>query len=100
MDVLEKVLSKHGLKFAFGNYGEQHLYGLEGNNYSYILSEQFKENYIMPYRNAFQNTLLVNACNGDLYTDVYEWAVNQGMALRRDGILGYSDGKEGSFIED
>ncbi len=79
---------------SYGNWGEQHLYGLEDARYPLIPSKNLKEDYIIPYKKAFPDTLLVNACNGELYKDVYEWAVNEGMALRRDGIMGFSDGSE------
>lgn len=47
-----------------------------------------------PYMEAFPDTLLVNPWGKAIYNDVYKWAIDQGVSIRRDGIFKYSDGKE------
>lgn len=81
---------------AWGNWGEQHIYSLDESvgGYPWISSDTLINKYMKPYREAFKKTLLVNCCNGDKYPEAYEWAVANGMALRRDGIMVSSNGRE------
>lgn len=75
---------------SYGNWGEQHLGTINGNK---ISDEQLKELYIKPYMNAFENTLLVNPWGENTYNNTYEWAIDNGVSIRRDGIMKYTNGK-------
>lgn len=75
----------------YGNWGEQHLYELGGVN---ITSTQLKTMFIEPYKNAFPNTQLINPWGETFYNDTYEWAVNNEIGMRSDGIFKYSNGSE------
>lgn len=75
---------------SYGNWGEQHLGTIGGNK---IDAEQLKELYIKPYMNAFKNTLLVNPWGEETYNSTYEWAIDNGISIRRDGIMKYTNGK-------
>ena len=81
---------------AWGNWGEQHIYSLDESvgGYPWISSETLINKYMKPYRDAFKKTLIVNCCNGDRYPEAYDWAVANGMGLRRDGIMVSSNGRE------
>ncbi len=90
---------------SYGNYGEQHLFGLDvvdeaGNidkNYiseNKIDSEFLKEKYIKPYMDAFPDTLLINPWGEDIFNDTYEELIDDGISLRRDGIITYENGLE------
>ena len=79
---------------GYGNWGEQHNYkdGLEENQIgSYISAEQLKELYIEPYMESFPNTLLVNPWGIREYDDIYKWAIDNGVSVRRDGIMEYDN---------
>ncbi|MFC5281949.1 DUF4832 domain-containing protein [Pedobacter alpinus] len=75
----------------YGNWGEQHLYELGGVN---ITSTQLKTMFILPYKNAFSNTQLINPWGEAFYNDTYEWAVDNKIGMRSDGIFKYSNGSE------
>lgn len=75
---------------SYGSYGEQHLTSIGG---TVISAEQLKELYIEPYMNAFESTLLINPWGKDMYNDTYKWAVDNGISIRRDGILPLTNGK-------
>jgi len=76
---------------SYGNWGEQHL-GVIGG--TYLTSNQLMDLYIKPFKQAFKKTLLVNPWGDKRYNDVYEWAIQNGITLRRDGIFQYSNGTE------
>ncbi len=76
---------------SYGNWGEQHLSIIGGEE---ITPEQLKNLYIKPYIDAFPDTLLVNPYGTEKYNEIYEWAIEQGVTIRRDGIFEYSDGSE------
>ena len=76
---------------SYGNYGEQQLGTIGGE---YITSDELKELYLRPYREAFSKTLLVSPCGESRYNDTYAWAVDNGISLRRDGIFKWSNGSE------
>ncbi len=90
---------------SYGNFGEQHLFGLDvldenGNvdeDYSWknrIQPEFLKEKYINPYIKAFPDTLLVIPWGEDKFDTVYEELIDEGVSLRRDGIITYENGLE------
>lgn len=76
---------------SYGNWGEQHL-GLIGGEY--LSANQLQELYITPYKEAFKKTLLINPWGDKRYNTVYEWSIDNGVSIRRDGIFKYSDGME------
>lgn len=43
--------------------------------------------------NAFKKTLLVNPWGKDSYNDTYKWAIDNGVSIRRDGIMVRTNGK-------
>ncbi len=76
---------------SYGNWGEQHL-GLIGGEY--LTSDQLEQLYITPYKEAFKKTLLVNPWGDKRYNTAYQWSIDNGISIRRDGIFKYSDGTE------
>ena len=75
---------------SYGNWGEGHLYPFGGTP---ISTDALREHVGM-HRDAFKSTLLVLPWGSKDYEQVYDWAVAQGIGLRRDGICGNSDGRE------
>ena len=69
---------------GYGNWGEQHNYLLNSNG---ITAEQLKNLFIQPYIDSFPNTLLVNPWGVNEFNDVYKWAIDNGVSIRRDGIM-------------
>ena len=49
--------------------------------------ENLKQNYFLPYIQAFPHTQLIVPWGSDMYDSVYDWAVARGAGMRRDGIL-------------
>ena len=70
---------------GYGNWGEQHNWYLW--NSTAITPEQLRDLYIKPYIDNFPNTLLVNPWGIVQYNDVYKWAIDNGVSIRRDGIM-------------
>ena len=72
----------------YGNWGEGHI-GMLGNSPKLGMTppESLQNNYYLPYLNAFPNTQLIAVWGSPMYDKVYDWAVTQGMGIRRDGIL-------------
>ncbi len=87
---------------TYGNYGEQHLFGLDVlDEKEYIKQnrvepEFLKEKYIKPYMEAFPNTQLIIPWGEDKFNDIYEELIDEGVSLRRDGIITYTNGLETS----
>lgn len=81
---------------AYGNWGEQHLSGIDDSygGYPWISSDTLIEKYMRPYRDAFKKTLIVFPLNHNDYPEACRWAVANGIALRRDGIMRSSNGSE------
>ena len=81
----------------YGNWGEGHT-GHLGSDPSTILTppENLKNNYFLPYLQAFPHTQLIVPWGNPLYDDLYAWMVGQGAGIRRDGILSQwtKDGSE------
>jgi hypothetical protein len=75
---------------SYGNWGEGHLHPFGGNP----ISKEALRAHIRMHRDAFTHTLLVLPWGTPDYDDVYDWAVSQGIGMRRDGICGNSDGRE------
>jgi hypothetical protein len=75
---------------SYGNWGEGHLYLIGGTR----ISNDALKQHIMAYKDAFAHTRLVLPWGEHAFDSVYQWAVDQGISLRRDGICGNSDGSE------
>jgi hypothetical protein len=58
--------------------------------------ENLKNNYLLPYIEAFPHTQLIVPWGHDSYNALYDWAVAKGAGIRRDGILSQwsKDGSE------
>lgn len=91
---------------SYGNWGEQHLFHIIQNdvNYEYVIKnrltpEELRDLYIKPYMEAFPDTLLVNPWGESIYNEVYKWAIDNGVTVRRDGVIGVSDGTECALAE-
>jgi hypothetical protein len=81
----------------YGNWGEGHIGGLGADPDIKLTSpENLKDNYLQPYITAFPHTRLIVPWGHDSYNGVYDWAVTQGVGIRRDGILSQwsKDGSE------
>ncbi|WP_214072360.1 DUF4832 domain-containing protein [Mucilaginibacter sp. dw_454] len=100
---LDKFILQLGLRYngnkdiafvdirSYGNWGEQHLYGIDGTA---VTADQLKYQYLQVYKSAFPNTQLITPWGVDDFDSTYDWAVNNGIGMREDGLLRYSDGKE------
>ncbi len=81
----------------YGNWGEGHT-GMLGHDPSTVLTppQSLKQNYLLPYFQAFPRSQLIVPFGNSLYNDVYDWAVARGAGMRRDGILSQwsKDGSE------
>ena len=76
---------------AYGNWGEQHVTQLGGTP---IASEALYNNYIKPYEKYFKHTQLVNPYGLVQYNDTYFKSIDEGVSIRRDGIMASYTGKE------
>jgi len=76
---------------SYGNWGEQHVYGITP---SIPLVAADVQTHIQMYRNAFQHTQIIAPWGTPDYNSVYDWAVNNGVGMRRDGMMVDSNGEE------
>ncbi len=67
-----------------GNWGEWHIGGLKGAS---VIREDNQYEHISMWLKAFRNTRLILPVNGNESTPISRWAVEQGVGLRRDGII-------------
>jgi hypothetical protein len=72
---------------SYGNWGEGHIGMLEAPGIVLTPPENLKDNYFLPYFEAFPRTQLIVPWGSDMYDSVYDWAVARGAGMRRDGIL-------------
>ena len=72
---------------SYGNWGEGHIGMLKAPGIILTPPENLKQNYLLPYIQAFPRTQLIVPWGSDLYASVYDWAVSRGAGMRRDGIL-------------
>ena len=72
----------------YGNWGEGHV-GMLGHDSRIILTppENLRQNYLQPYFGAFPRTQLIVVWGSHAYDTIYDWAIQQGAGIRRDGIL-------------
>ena len=75
---------------SYGNWGEQHLIPIGGED---ISSKELKDLYIKPYMDNFKKTRLVIPWGLEQYNDTYNWGIDNGISIRRDGIMKYSNGQ-------
>lgn len=76
---------------SYGNWGEQHLGVIGGEDLS---AYELQKLYIEEYMKYFKKTLLVNPWGKKEYNDIYKWSIENGVTIRRDGIFRNSDGTE------
>jgi hypothetical protein len=76
---------------SYGNWGEQHTYGIP---LSVPLSATGVQQQIQMYLDAFKHMQLIVPWGMPDYDSVYDWAVNNGLGMRRDGLMVDSDGSE------
>lgn len=74
---------------SYGNWGEGHMGPFRKHE---ISTETYKQQ-IAWFRQAFSKTLLALPGGNKILND-YEWVVEQGITVRRDGICGNSNGSE------
>jgi hypothetical protein len=81
---------------SYGNWGEGHIGMLKAPGIVLTPAENLKNNYFLPYIEAFPHTQLIIPWGHDGYNGVYDWAVGKGAGMRRDGILSQwsKDGSE------
>jgi hypothetical protein len=81
---------------SYGNWGEGHIGMLKAPGIVLTPAENLKNNYFLPYLDAFPHTQLIIPWGFDGYNSVYDWAVSKGAGMRRDGILSQwsKDGSE------
>jgi hypothetical protein len=75
---------------SYGNWGEGHMYPFGGHE---LTAEEFRR-HVQLHLDAFTRTRLCISAEAKAHAAVYDWAVAQGVAARRDGICGNSDGSE------
>ena len=76
---------------SYGNWGEQHVYGISP---SVALSAAGVRMHIQMYKDAFKHTQIIAPWGTSNYNGTYDWAVNNGIGMRRDGMLVDSNGSE------
>jgi hypothetical protein len=72
---------------SYGNWGEGHVGMLQAPGIILTPPDNLKNNYFLPYFNAFRHTQLIIPWGSGSYDAIYDWAVAQGAGMRRDGIL-------------
>ncbi|HEY3320157.1 MAG TPA: DUF4832 domain-containing protein [Planctomycetota bacterium] len=75
---------------SYGNWGEGHMYPFGGRG---LNADEFRQ-HVQMHLDVFKKTRLCISAEGKEHAPVYDWAVLQGVAARRDGICGNSDGRE------
>ncbi len=76
---------------SYGNWGEQHVYGISP---SVALNSNDTQKHIQIYQNAFKHTQLIVPWGTSNYNTAYSYATNNGIGMRRDGIMVDSTGSE------
>ena len=72
---------------SYGNWGEGHIGMLDAPGVILTPPDNLKQNYFLPYFQAFSRTQLIIPWGSNYYDSIYDWAVGQGAGMRRDGIL-------------
>jgi Domain of unknown function (DUF4832)/Beta-galactosidase len=76
---------------SYGNWGEQHVYGIPP---SIALSPADVQKHIQLYADAFKHVQIIVPWGASNYSSVYNWAVDNKVGMRRDGLMVDSDGSE------
>ena len=76
---------------SYGNWGEQHVYGIPP---SVPLSAAGVQTHIQMYKDAFKHVQIIAPWGTPDYNGTYDWAVNNGVGMRRDGMIVDSNGSE------
>ncbi|MBN1672037.1 MAG: DUF4832 domain-containing protein [Kiritimatiellae bacterium] len=76
---------------SYGNWGEGHMHPFGRPD---IAEDKYLEHLAL-HREAFRKTLLMVCAQPRRYPLAMNWAVQNGIGIRRDGICGNSDGREG-----
>jgi len=76
---------------SYGQWGEGHLGHLKG---SVRLTPDGLKKHIQIHLDAFKKTRLMIPWGETFLNPVYDWAVDKGVGIRRDGVLGNSNGSE------
>jgi hypothetical protein len=81
---------------SYGNWGEGHIGMLKAPGIVLTPPENLRDNYLLPYVEAFPHTQFIVPWGHDGYNAVYAWAIAKGAGIRRDGILSQwsKDGSE------
>jgi gliding motility-associated-like protein len=80
----------------YGNWGEMHMYPFESHT-KHLTDEKVQNLLFKPYRDNFTETKLVICWAQPPLTTTNRWIVDNGMGLRRDGIMGQYN-EEGAEI--
>ena len=70
---------------SYGNWGEGHVGFLGGMPLA--SPDIYEKFYLQPYIAAFRKSQLIVTWGSDYYDKSYDWAMIQGVGIRRDGIL-------------
>jgi hypothetical protein len=76
---------------SYGNWGEQHVYGIPP---SIALSPADVQKHIQLYADAFKHVQIIVPWGSSNYNSVYNWAVDNKIGIRRDGLMVDSNGSE------
>ncbi len=76
---------------SYGNWGEQHVYGIPP---SIALSPADVQKHIQLYADAFKHVQIIVPWGSSNYNSVYNWAVDNKIGMRRDGLMVDSNGSE------
>lgn len=82
---------------SYGNWGEGHFYPLSQYDTTGKLtpiSDAKLQEHLNMHLAAFHNKRLVLPWGTPLHNAIYDWAVNNGIAMRIDGIVNTGDGSE------
>jgi hypothetical protein len=83
---------------SYGNWGEGHLGGISkdmnGATITEPTSTAMTTDYYQPFLAAFPKTQLILPWGHAGHNVAYDWAVNNGIGMRRDGLPDWSDGTD------
>jgi hypothetical protein len=86
---------------SYGMWGEGHLGKISltdsGEHIDNISVDELKSNYHTPYIKAFPETTLIVPWGIPAHIPAYQWDVQQGLGMRRDGIPNYNNGGDITF---
>ena len=83
---------------VYGNWGEMHMFPFRAHT-AHLSDEQVKELLFRPYLDAFKYTQLIMCWAEPPLYSLNHWVVENGIGLRRDGIMGRRDWNRGTHGE-